>query len=47
MKEKNWFPSKGSNSVNVQIEGPVTKDIVKRIKKDNPGKTIKINGKKY
>jgi hypothetical protein len=47
MKDKSQFPSKGSGSVNICIEGPITKDIVKRIKKDNPGKKIKINGKKY
>ena len=46
MGEKSWFPGKGSDKINVQIEGPVTKDIVKRIKKSNPGKTIRINGKK-
>jgi hypothetical protein len=48
MSEFDWFgPKKKSKPVNVFVEGPITKKIIKKLKRDKPGRTIIINGKIY
>lgn len=44
----NWgYPNKKRKTIDVRVEGPVTKRIIKKLKKDHPGCKILINGKKY
>jgi hypothetical protein len=47
MKKNKWLSPKGSGLINAHVEGPINKGVVEIIKKRNPGKTIRINGKKY
>lgn len=45
----NWFCPNNSKqkTIDVWVEGPVNKKMIKKLKKNNPGCKIRINGRKY